>query len=101
MPDEIAPPKDSVMIVSDHRGRHSILDGQRMSVRRKIRETRRDAAPRRRTPLDPASLILELDMAALVRRAGNSLRQHRDDAGGRKRSWWRRLLGKKRVAAPR
>jgi hypothetical protein len=67
------------------------------------RGTRRDAAPRRRTPLDPASLILELDMAALVRRAGNSLRQHRDrdDAGGRKRSWWQRLLGRKRVAASR
>jgi hypothetical protein len=63
--------------------------------------TSRDAAPRRRIPLDPASLILELDMAALVRRAGDSIRQHRDDAGGRKRSWWRRLLERKRAAASR
>jgi hypothetical protein len=50
-------------------------------------------------PLEATSLILELDMATLVRRAGDSLRQHRDDAVRRdKRSWWRRLLGKRRSA---
>jgi hypothetical protein len=48
-------------------------------------------ARRRRAPLDAATLILELEMAALVRRAGDSLRQHPVDR--EQRSWWRRLLG--------
>jgi len=44
--------------------------------------------------LDAAGLILELEMAALVRRAGDSLRQDRERAGRREqRSWWRRLFG--------
>jgi len=48
-------------------------------------------APRQRRALDAAGLILELEMAALVRRAGDSLRH---DAGRRgRRSWWRRLFG--------
>jgi hypothetical protein len=42
-------------------------------------------------PLDAAALVLELDMAALIARAGDSLRQHRGDRDG-VRSWWRRLL---------
>jgi len=63
-----------------------------MLLRRKTPGARGDAAPRPPAPLDPATLILELDMAALVRRAGDSLRQHRDDAGRRERPWWRRLL---------
>jgi hypothetical protein len=70
-----------------------------MVVRRMTPGVRGNTAPRRRAALDPTSLILELDMAALVRRAGDSLRQNRDDAGRRKRSWWRRLFGKKRIAA--
>jgi hypothetical protein len=90
------------MIVSDHPRHCSSTDGQRMSVRRMTPGARGNAAPRRRAPLDPASLILELDMAALVRRAGDSLRQHRDDADGRERpSWWRRLMGKKRTGSGR
>jgi hypothetical protein len=56
----------------------------------------RRAAPRRRAALDAAGLILELEMAALVRRAGESLRQDPDDAD-QPRSWWRRLFGKKRI----
>jgi hypothetical protein len=52
------------------------------------------AAPRQRRALDAAGLILELEMAALVRRAGDSLRQDRHDADRReRRSWWRRLFG--------
>jgi hypothetical protein len=63
-------------------------------------------ARRQRVALDPATLILELEMAALVRQAGDSLRQHSDDAGRREqRSWWRRLLsaaaGPKPGARPR
>jgi hypothetical protein len=50
-------------------------------------------APRQRAALDAAAVILELDMAALVRRAGDGLRQHRDDERAR-RSWWRRLAGR-------
>ena len=79
--------------------KNSSTGGQRMGVRRMTRGTRGDAAPRRRAALDPASLILELDMAALVRRAGDSLRKHRDGDGRRKRSWWQRLFGRKRIAA--
>jgi hypothetical protein len=53
-------------------------------------------------PLDAATLILELDMAALIGQAGDSLRQHRDDADQRdQRSWWRRLVGKKRIKGGR
>jgi hypothetical protein len=55
------------------------------------------AAPRRRRALDAAGLILELEMAALVRRAGDSLRQDPDDADRHeRRSWWRRLFGLRR-----
>jgi hypothetical protein len=58
-------------------------------------------APRPQGALDAAALILHLDMAALVAQAGDSLRQHRDDAAQRgPRSWWRRLLGNKPVAKP-
>jgi hypothetical protein len=52
-------------------------------------------ARRRHGPLDAATLILQLDMAALIRQAGDSLRQHQDDSNQREpRAWWRRLLGK-------
>lgn len=94
--------KDSVMIVSHHREHCSDIDGQRMLVRRMTRRTRAASAPRQRAPLDAATLILELDMAALVGQAGDSLRQHRDDADQRdQRSWWRRLVGKKRIKGGR
>jgi hypothetical protein len=57
--------------------------------------TRHNDARRRHRPLDAATLILQLDMAALIRQAGDSLRQHPDDADERaRRSWWRRLFGK-------
>jgi len=53
---------------------------------------------RKPVELDAATLILELDMAALIGAAGDSLRQHRDVADRREpRSWWRRLLGKVRI----
>jgi hypothetical protein len=85
---EPAHSKDSVMIVSHHRADRSSTDGQRMLVQPTTRRVRRQ-----RRALDPATLILELEMAALVRQAGDSLRQRSDDAGRRKqRSWWRRLL---------
>jgi len=48
-------------------------------------------AGRPRAVLDPAGLILELEMAALVKRVGQTL-QRRSDAGGR--SFWRRLFRK-------
>ena len=83
------------MIVSHHRERCSDIDGQRMLVRLMTRRTRAASAPRQRTPLDAASLLLELDMAALIGQAGDSLRQHRDGAERREpQSWWRRLFGK-------
>jgi hypothetical protein len=68
---------------------------QRMSLRRGAHRARR--APlreaRQHPALDPTGLILELDMAALVRHAGDSLRQHRDDATRlARRPWWRRLF---------
>jgi hypothetical protein len=44
-----------------------------------------------RAPLDPAGLILELEMATLVRRVGHTLRRSSD---ARTRSLWRRLFGK-------
>jgi hypothetical protein len=84
----------------------SITDGQCMFVPRMTRRKRR-ASPRvapvaewhagnDNGELDPAAVILYLEMAALIRQAGDSLRQHSDDADQRKeRSWWRRLLGKK------
>jgi hypothetical protein len=62
------------------------------------RGARSNTAPRQPAALNAATLILELDMAALVRRAGDGLRQHPDDADRRERSWWRRLLGNKRSA---
>jgi hypothetical protein len=62
--------------------------------RRRAAHGRRAGVPPRRRALDAAGLILELEMAALVRRAGNSLRQDRDRADRRdRRSWWRRLFG--------
>lgn len=87
------------MIVSDDRRyRFSGIGRLGMSMRQAARRARR--APlreaRQRAALDPTGLILELDMATLVRRAGDSLRQHPPDADRRGRpSWWRRLLGKK------
>jgi hypothetical protein len=73
-----------------------------MFVRRKSRPARRPArsavrGPRVRSkPLDAAGLLLELDMAALIRDAGGSLRQRRDEPRGL-RGWWRRVVGKRRV----
>jgi hypothetical protein len=53
---------------------------------------RADIAPGQRAPLDAATLILELDIAALIGQAGDSLRQHRDGADRHEQpSWWRRL----------
>jgi hypothetical protein len=50
--------------------------------------------PRSKPPLDAAGLLLELDMAALVKESEASLRQDRDDGGRRGvRRWWRRLFG--------
>ena len=46
---------------------------------------------RRLQPLDATSLLMELEMAALIGQAGDSLRGHRDGAD-RRRTWWRRLL---------
>jgi hypothetical protein len=74
-----------------------------MSARRAIRQTprqrhaaarrvRRDV-PRQPAPLDAASLILHLEMADLIRQAGDSLRQHKGDNRRGWRAWWRRLLG--------
>jgi hypothetical protein len=86
----------------------SSTDGQRMTARRARLRTHRGVRPapvERRTrtsepapraALDPAGLILELEMAALIKRAASTLRRHPD---GRPRSFWRRLLGKLR--APR
>jgi hypothetical protein len=56
------------------------------------RRVRRDV-PRQGAPLDAASLILHLEMAELIRQAGDSLRQHRDDDRRGWRSWWRRFIG--------
>jgi hypothetical protein len=62
--------------------------------RRRPADGRRFGVPPRRRALDAAGLILELDMAALVRRAADSLRHDRDKADRRdRRSWWRRLFG--------
>ena len=44
-------------------------------------------------PLDAASLILHPEMAELIRQAGDSLRQHKDDDRRGWRAWWRRFLG--------
>jgi len=56
------------------------------------RRVRRDV-PRQGAPLDAAGLILHLEMAELIRQAGDSLRQHRDDDRRGWRSWWRRFIG--------
>jgi hypothetical protein len=70
-----------------------------MFVRRKTRLARRPSRsapvakrrPRGKPPLDAAGLLLELDMAALIRESEASLRQDRDEGG--RRGWWRRLFG--------
>src|SRR5262245_50415237 len=70
-----------------------------MFVRRKTRPVRQSArhasAGARpgsaKAPLDAAGLLLELDMAALIRDAEGSLRQHRDERRGLG-GWWRRLF---------
>jgi hypothetical protein len=49
--------------------------------------------PRQGAPLDAAGLILHLEMAELIRQAGDSLRQGRDDDRRGWRSWWRRFIG--------
>lgn len=49
----------------------------------------RRVARSRPAALDPAGLILELEMVALVRRIEGSLRQSRERAP----SYWRRLIG--------
>ena len=51
-----------------------------------------DDVLRQHAALDAAAVVLELDMAALVRQAGDGLRQHRDDERAW-RSWRRRLIG--------
>ena len=94
--------KNSVTIVShDRADRSRIIDGQRMFVRRKTNPARRpsrssvsERRARAKAPLDAAGLLLELDMAALIRDAEGSLRQHRDEQRG-PRAWWRRLFGKR------
>jgi hypothetical protein len=52
------------------------------------------SARRRRTqrPLDAAGLILELEMAALIRDAGPTLRRSGEERRG-VHAWWRRLFG--------
>jgi hypothetical protein len=78
-------------------------DGECMFARRAIdqsprqrrtaaRRVRRDV-PRQAAPLDAAGLILHLEMAELIRQAGDSLRQHRGEDRRGWRSWWRRFLG--------
>jgi hypothetical protein len=47
---------------------------------------------RKRAPLDAAGLILELEMAALIREAAPTLRQRADRGARRTRGWWRRLF---------
>jgi hypothetical protein len=72
-----------------------------MFVRRKTRPVRQPShsvpvAKRRRgkAPLDAAGLLLELDMAALIRESESSLRQDRhDDSPRGLRGWWQRLFG--------
>jgi hypothetical protein len=73
-----------------------------MFARRKTRpvgQPARSAAvarrrPRGKAPLDAAGLLLELDMAALIRESEASLRQDRDERRRRGvRGWWRRLFG--------
>jgi hypothetical protein len=70
-----------------------------MFVRRKTRPVRQPShsvpvAKRRRgkAPLDAAGLLLELDMAALIRESESSLRQHDDSRRGL-RGWWQRFFG--------
>jgi hypothetical protein len=111
-----APAKDSVMIVSHHRAYRLNTDGQRMSARRMTRRASpaslRDplvaepragsGAARKPVELDAATLILELDLAALIGEAGDSLRQHSNGADQREpRSWWQRLVGKRRTRETR
>jgi hypothetical protein len=82
--------------------RRFIINEQRMFARRKTRPARRPLRsgavvkerPRGKAPLDAAGLLLELDMAALIRESEASLRQDRDDSSRRGlRGWWRRLFG--------
>ena len=93
--------QDLVMIVSHHRGYYSRSDGHCMfsagidsanveaSPRfRSIAERHVGNAPRQGA-LDPAGLILELEMAALIKQARDSLRQQPDRE---QRSWWRRFV---------
>jgi len=56
------------------------------------RRARRDV-PRQPAPLDAAGLILHLEMAELIRQAGDSLRQNSDENRRGWRSWWRRFIG--------
>jgi len=71
---------------------------ERRMAHQSRRASRRVAtAPRQQQALDAAGLILQLDMAAIIRQAGDSLRQHPDEIDRHEqRPWWRRLLGKKR-----
>jgi hypothetical protein len=66
------------------------------TVKRATRRRLSPAAVRRsrtQVPLDPAALILELEMAAVVREAAPRLRRRADgDANGRP-GWWRWLFG--------
>jgi hypothetical protein len=108
--------KDSVMIVSHHCAYRSNTDGQRLSARRMTRRAHpaslRDplvaerragsGAARKPVELDAATLILELDLAALIGEAGDSLRQHSKGADQREPlSWWQRLVGKRRTRETR
>src|SRR5689334_17681483 len=61
-------------------------------VQRPPRQSPAGRRSRAKPPLDAAGLLLELDMAALIREAEASLRQHRDEPRGL-RGWWRRLFG--------
>jgi hypothetical protein len=66
---------------------------------RPVRQSSRSAAVAKqrrsgKAPLDAAGLLLEIDMATLIRESEASLRQDRDDRGRRgPRGWWRRLFG--------
>jgi hypothetical protein len=59
-----------------------------------LRRSARASARRRRAkpPLDAAGLILELEMAELIRAAGPTLRRSGGERRG-VRGWWRRLFG--------
>jgi hypothetical protein len=67
-----------------------------MFARRKMRQPLRLAPARKRRqaakpPLDAAGLLLELDMAALIRQAEHTLRQHPEGGSRWLGAWWRRL----------